>query len=208
MYIVLEGIVGTGKSTQAKLLVAYLKKQFPDKRIEYVREPWTTQIAEAIRTLVQGTEFDEPMNFICEAYLFAAARAQLLHTTVRPLLEEWSIVVADRSFLSSLAYQGKAKWLWIQTVFDINSHAIASVMPDCILYFTCPPAYALARTSDAAWDKFERMWVEFFEQIQAWYDEVSRLDALSSLRHTIDATWTIPEVSARIHTVLSNLWYL
>ncbi|MEI7477210.1 MAG: hypothetical protein WCJ81_01350 [bacterium] len=84
MYIVLEGIVGTGKSTQAKRLVAYFKERYPDREVIHVREPGSTPIAEDIRHLAQGKEFAETMDPICEAYLYAAARAQLLYTVVKP----------------------------------------------------------------------------------------------------------------------------
>ena len=74
-----------------------------------MREPGSTGIAEAIRKLAQGTQFDEAMDPICEAYLFAAARAQLLKTIVKPAVDAGGIVIADRSFISSLAYQGRAR---------------------------------------------------------------------------------------------------
>lgn len=86
MYIVFEGTVGTGKSTQSKILVEKLQAQYPDREMIRVREPGKTPIAEAIRTLVQGTEFSEDMDPICEAYLYSAARAQLINTVVVPAL--------------------------------------------------------------------------------------------------------------------------
>lgn len=109
MYIVLEGVVGTGKSTQAKLLFATLQEKYPDKKILLVREPGGTPIAEAIRTLVQATDFPEPMHALTDAYLYASARAQLIHTVIQPVLEAGGIVISDRNVCSSLAYQGYAQ---------------------------------------------------------------------------------------------------
>lgn len=105
MYIVFEGIVGSGKSTQSKKLVAYLQEKYLNTEILHVREPGSTPIAEDIRHLAQGREWDEIMHPLTNAYLYAAARAQTLHTVVRPALDRGAIVISDRSFLSSLAYQ-------------------------------------------------------------------------------------------------------
>lgn len=106
LYIVFEGIVRTGKSTQAKLLANHLRNDFPNKEIVLTYEPGGTEIADAIRVLAQGTRFREEMDPICEAYLYASARSQSLRKIVRPTLEHGGIVIADRSYLSSVAYQG------------------------------------------------------------------------------------------------------
>ena len=108
MYIVFEGIVGSGKSTQSKKLVEYLRALGQD--VVHVREPGSTPIAEDIRYLCQGKTWDnEEMYPLTNAYLYAAARAQTLHTVVRPALDAGKIIVSDRSFLSSMAYQGEAQ---------------------------------------------------------------------------------------------------
>lgn len=109
MYIVFEGIVGSGKSTQSKLLVEFLRGKYPEKEIIHVREPGSTPIAEDIRHLAQGKEWDEKMHPLTNAYLYAAARAQTLRTIVIPALQAGKIVISDRSFISSLAYQGAAQ---------------------------------------------------------------------------------------------------
>ena len=114
MYIVLEGIVGSGKTTQVKKLVEYFKQNPPNPlsqggikpMVTQVREPGTTPIAEDIRHLAQAKHWeDEAMHPLTNAYLYAAARAQTLQTIVKPALERGDIVVSDRSFLSSCAIQ-------------------------------------------------------------------------------------------------------
>lgn len=105
VYIVFEGIAGSGKSTQSKRLVDFLiQKQ--DKDVIFVREPGSTPISEDIRYLAQKKEWEnEVMHPLTNAYLYAAARAQTLQTIVKPTLEAGKIVISDRSFLSSCAIQ-------------------------------------------------------------------------------------------------------
>ena len=106
MYIVLEGIVGSGKSTQSRRLVEFLREQHGTDMVVHVREPGSTPIAEDIRHLAQSKDWvDEVMHPLTNAYLYAAARAQTLHTVVAPALSAGKIVVSDRCFLSSCAIQ-------------------------------------------------------------------------------------------------------
>lgn len=198
MYIVFEGIVGSGKSTQSARLYEYLLKKYPDKRIIRVREPGSTGIAEAIRKLAQGTQFDEAMDPICEAYLFAAARAQLLKTIVKPAVDAGGIVIADRSFISSLAYQGRARWLGLDKVLAINHAAINDVLPDKVVYLDSEVEHALDRTFDLEGDKFEQKWVEFFEKVTEWYKKSSKLAILRNKWVNIDAKGSVEEVFDRI----------
>lgn len=202
MYIVFEGVVGTGKSTQSKKLADHLRAQHPDRRVELVREPGGTEIAEAIRTLVQGTEFEEEMHAYTDAYLYAAARAQLLHGHIEPLLAEWAIVIADRSFASSLAYQGHTQWLGIDTVWSINQQAVNGVMPDLIIGMDMPVELGYERTYDADGDKRERKKVEFFHTIDEWYRLVAADKRRSDRRSWVDATGSIEEVFNHIQETL------
>lgn len=99
-------MVGVGKSTQAKLLHQYFSNKYPEKEVLLVREPGGTPIAEAIRKTVQAMDFgEEQMHPLADVYLYAAARAQSLHSLVKPALEKGGIVISDRSFITSLAYQ-------------------------------------------------------------------------------------------------------
>jgi dTMP kinase len=135
MYIVLEGIVGSGKTTQVQKLVEYFRRtpfvkgdkgdfvsgKNPQslrdssfakelREVIHVREPGSTPIAEDIRHLAQGKEWEkESMHPLTNAYLYTAARSQTLHTIVKPTLDAGQIVISDRCFLSSCAYQGEAQ---------------------------------------------------------------------------------------------------
>ena len=216
MYIVFEGIVGSGKTTQVKKLVEYLSchsslvpvipgwsrnlvpsihprflhtQEWQIRNVLHVREPGSTPIAEDIRYLAQGKEWqNEVMHPITNAYLYAAARAQTLHTVVSPALERGDIVISDRSFLSSCAIQGEAQWVGIDTVLSINEEAIHGVLPDIVFYLDIDIDLAISRTSDIVWDKFEREGRAFYEAIIRWYEKCEKLEIIKWRFITIDAS--------------------
>jgi dTMP kinase len=199
MYIVFEGIVGSGKSTQSKKLVEFLIQKYWVWKVIHVREPGSTTIAEEIRYLAQGKIWDnEDMHPLTNAYLYAAARAQTLHTIVYPALDAGSIVVSDRSFLSSCAYQWEAQWLWVDTILWINKNVIAERLPDAVFYMDVDVETSLSRTFDAAGDKWETMGKEFFESIVRGYDMCEKLDIMKNRFIRVDAKGTQEEVFERI----------
>lgn len=208
MYIVLEGIVGSGKSTQVKKLVEFLRSRYPDKNIVQVREPGSTPIAEDIRHLAQKKEWEnEDMHPLTNAYLYAAARAQTLQTVVKPSLEKWDIVISDRSFLSSLAQQWYTQWLGIERVLGINREAIDWVFPDIVFYLDIDAETALSRIFDEHGDKWEKMERSFFESIILGYEECEKLEIMKNRFVRVDASGNEEEVFARIIEVINNrLW--
>ena len=205
MYIVFEWIVWTGKSTQSKLLVEYLQNKFPDREVLRVREPGSTPITEAIRTLVQGTDFEEEMDAITEAYLYSASRAQLINTLIKPALERGAIVVSDRCFWSSLAYQWYAKTQDMETIWTINKAIVEKYLPDLVFLFDMPIAQALSRTFDEEGDKHELNGQEFFEQAQAWYMLCTQDTRFAHTSTIIDARGSIEEVSERVQKTVDSL---
>ena len=199
MYIVFEGIVWSGKSTQSKKLVEFLKQKYGNEKILHVREPGSTPIAEDIRHLCQGKEWEnEQMHPLTNAYLYTAARAQTLHTMVQPALESGKIVVSDRSFLSSCAYQGEAQWLGIEVILSVNQDAIRGILPDIVFYMDIDVETALSRTFDAVGDKWEKMGKEFFEAIARGYDKCEKLDIMKNRFIRIDASGPEEEIFERI----------
>ena len=199
MYIVFEGIVGSGKSTQSKKVVEFLKQKFGQDQVIHVREPGSTPIAEDIRTLAQGKEWEsETMHPLTNAYLYAAARAQTLHTVVKPALDAGKIVVSDRSFISSVAYQWVAQWLGMGTILRINQEAIKHIFPDIIFYMDIDVETSLSRTFDAVWDKWEKMGADFFRSIARGYDKCEKWKPLKDRFIRIDASGIQDEVFARI----------
>ncbi len=230
MYIVLEGIVGSGKTTQVKKLGEYLRSviasgawrssykknsllysgllrasQWRVQNVIHVREPGTTPIAEDIRHLAQGKEWeDETMHPLTNAYLFAAARAQTLQTVVQPALERWDIVISDRCFLSSCAIQWEAQWVGVNTVLWINKEAVGKILPDIIFYLDVDIDLALSRTFDEGGDKFEKEGKEFYEAIVRWYEKCAKWKKLEWRFVRIDANRSEEKVFEKIIQYLNN----
>lgn len=205
MYIVLEGIVGSGKSTQSKRLVEFLSQK-QQKEVIYVREPGSTPIAEDIRYLAQKKEWEnETMHPLTNAYLYAAARAQTLQTVVKPALETGKIVISDRSFLSSCAIQWEAQWLGINTVLWINKSAVDKHLPDIIFYLDIDIELALSRIFDSSWDKFEKEWRDFYKSIVRGYEKCEKWNKIKARFIRIDANGDEDEIFEKICSYLWNI---
>jgi len=203
LYLVFEGIVGAGKTTLSKKLHSYLQQQYPHREVIWTREPGGTEIAENIRRLVQGTVFQEEMHPYCEAYLYAAARAQSLPTTVSPVLNQGGIVVSDRSFITSLAFQGTARDLGLETVLQINRTLIDQLLPDQVIFLDVEPATGLARTSDHNGDKFEQEPIDFFQHVRNGYLQIAQLPIMKKRWLTIDVNHIDEETT--LHRIISQL---
>lgn len=144
-YVAVEGVDGAGKTTVARRLVDALAADGHDVR--FVREPGGTPTGEAIRrVLLDRGGVVAPW---AEALLFAAGRSQLAAEVVGPAIEEGAIVVSDRTVYSSLAYQGGARGLGVETVRAVNAAGLQGVWPDLVVLLEMDPAAALAREDTA-----------------------------------------------------------
>jgi len=197
-YIIFEGCHGTGKTTQSKKLFEFLKKKFPHKEIIWTREPGGGEITESIRKLVQGTKFSEEMDPHCEAYLYAASRAQSLRRIVKPVLEKNGIVIQDNSFITSLAYQGAARKLGFETCLAINEIALGGTLPDLVIHLSLDLQASRARTLDADGDKFEKLGIEFDKRIETGYKKTSKLTMFKGKWINVNAEGDITDVFNKI----------
>ncbi len=205
MYIVFEGLLGSGKTTQSTRLVDELKKRYPGREVLWTREPGGSAIAEAIRLLAQATPFEEVMDPVCEAYLYASARAQSLRAVVAPVLAHGGIVVADRSFATSIAWQGFGRGLGLEKILEINRPAIEGLIPDMFLELRVDPSISLKRTFDAPGDKFETMPADFHARCAEGYKTLAEHPLFKDKWEVVDATGTAEEVYQRIFDKLSLL---
>ena len=191
-FISLEGVDGSGKSTQAAMLAAALGDRGHD--VIAVREPGGTALGEDIRDIVLGPDAMSPW---AEALLFAAARAQLVADVVRPALESGRWVVADRFIDSSLAYQGTARGLGIDQVVQVNTPGIGECMPDLTIILDLVPASASDRRAErASVDRIEGEGEALQEAVAEGYREVARL--FPARIALIPAAGTIDEVHTRV----------
>jgi dTMP kinase len=187
LFISLEGVDGSGKSTQARLLAEALGAD-----TMAIREPGGTEAAERIRTLLAdpGVELD-PM---AELLLFLAARADLTERVIRPALEAGRVVVADRFSDSSIAYQGAARGLGVGEVIGLCETATDGLWPDLTLLLKLDPEVGLGRADGE--DRFESEGLELQRAVATAYDEIAVI--ASDRVVVIDASGSVDHVHARI----------
>lgn len=157
LFITVEGGEGAGKTTMLKRMEAWLEHEGYPAIV--TREPGGIRIAEQIRAIVLDRE-NVAMDARTEALLYAAARRQHLAEKVLPALEAGTIVLCDRFVDSSLAYQGYARGLGIDEVWQINRFAIQDAIPDLTLYFDLEPELGLKRIMENASREINRLDLE------------------------------------------------
>ena len=198
MLLSFEGIDGCGKSTQIRLLREYLTERGMDSYV--FREPGGTEISEKIRSLLLHETDD--MHPVTELLLFSAARSQLIDEKVTPLLESGKIVILDRFFDSTTAYQGYGRGsAGIREIEMLNMLATHGVKPDITFYLKIEPEKAQERTTENHKDRMERSGLEFFRKVSEGYDKL----ALREERiHTLDSTLPKSDVHQKIVSILEK----
>ena len=174
-FITLEGIDGCGKSTQARLLAAALSRAGYD--VCSVREPGGTALSEKIRALLLDPE-NAAMGDTCELLLYEAARAQLVHEVIAPALAAGRVVVCDRFYDSTTAYQGFADGLDRRAVARANALAVDGRHPTLTLVYDIDPEAAFARRADRAGgaDRMEAKGRAYQEKVAAGFRAVASED--------------------------------
>jgi dTMP kinase len=171
MFITFEGVDGSGKSTQARLLVDRLRAAGRD--VVGTREPGGTDIGEQIRDLLLHSERVAPW---AEATLFSAARAQLVDEVIRPALARGADVVCDRYLDSSLAYQGLARGLGVERVLEVNLTVTSGLLPDRTFLLLVPGEVAAQRRGRSP-DRIESEGDEFAAEVDRAYREIAEIFA-------------------------------
>lgn len=202
MFITFEGGDGAGKSTVINKVYEELVKKNLSCMI--TREPGGIDIAEQIREVILNVK-NIKMDARTEALLYAAARRQHLAEKVIPALEEGKIVLCDRFLHSSLAYQGYARGLGIEEVYEINKFAIDSYMPDLVILFDIEPKLGLERINKNKGREINRLDKEnmdFHDKVREGYSIL-----MEKYNHNIvkvDASGAVDEVYLEVSKIINE----
>ncbi len=175
LFISFEGIEGSGKSTQMRLLEDRLRSE--GREVLSVREPGGTQFSELVRGLVLGYE-GRPLEPWAELCLYAAARAQLVRERIRPALGAGAVVLADRFGEASVAYQGGGRRLGAARVRSLNAWVTGGLRPDRILLLDLDPSQGLGRIlrgrGEGSMDRLEREPIDFHRRVRTAYLKMAK----------------------------------
>ncbi|MGG7096851.1 dTMP kinase [Clostridium sardiniense] len=203
LFIVFEGGEGSGKSTMIDKVYEWLREC--DYDCIKTREPGGISIAEQIREVILNKE-NTKMDGKTEALLYAAARRQHLVEKVIPALENGQVVLCDRFVDSSLAYQGYARGLGIEEVYEINKFAIGDCMPNISILFDISPEVGMARIKKNAEREVNRLDLEkldFHNKVREGYDIIYRKNRDRMVK--INADESIDKVFDDVKNIISNL---
>jgi dTMP kinase len=179
LFITLEGIDGTGKSTQYRLLVSHLKEL--GYAVCATREPGGTRVGEYIRRILLDSS-TQKLSAQAELVLMYAARAQHLEEVVRPALARGQMAVSDRFNDASMAYQGYGRRLGAKVVRALDRLVCGATQPDLTLVFDLAPGVALARAQgrdlrrNSRHGRFEAESLKFHERVRQGYLAIARRD--------------------------------
>ncbi len=193
VFITFEGCEGSGKSTQALLLEAYLKGRGQD--VVMTREPGGTATAEKIRALI--LEKGNDMDGLTEALLYAAARARHVSGIIRPALESGKIVLCDRFSDSTVAYQAYARGQKVKTIERLCRTAENGCRPDATIFLDTPPEEGFFRKGGADEnDRLESENLDFHKKVYQGYIKLAKRHKKRII--TISAKGSQAEIHSRI----------
>jgi dTMP kinase len=169
--VTVEGVEGSGKSTQCGRLAAYLA----GRGLEVVQtsEPDGTPLGLRVRSLFEDGPTPTPLT---QAFLFMAARQEHVSRVIAPALARGAVVVSDRYADATVAYQGYGQGMDVQTVRELNLLATGGILPDLTLVLDLDPAAGMARIHGRALDAFEKMDLAFHRRVREGYLEIARAD--------------------------------
>jgi dTMP kinase len=170
VFITFEGVEGSGKTTQARHLAAYLEGRGRPARL--TREPDGTDLGVAVRAWLEAAG-SAPL---AEMFLFLAARQQHVAEVIRPALERGQAVISDRYVDATVAYQGYGRGVDPQTIRELNLIATGGVLPDLTLVLDLTPAAGFRRIAGRPHDSFEKLGLDFHERVRQGYLEIARAE--------------------------------
>jgi dTMP kinase len=170
LFVVFDGGEGCGKTTQARLLAEHLRGL--GRRVHVLRDPGTTRVGELIRGILLNPDHTE-LGMRCEMLLYMAARAQMMHETILPLLANGDVVICDRFVSSTLAYQLGGDRLTAEDIRAVAGIAISDRFPDLTIILDIPVGKARRKPNP---DRIEQRPPEYHETVRQRFLEQARSD--------------------------------
>ncbi len=183
LFVVFEGPDGAGKSTQTDLLGRSL--QAHGVPVTVTREPGGTQIGDAIRDIMLGSNH-KPLLPLTQAFLMNAARAELVSRIIRPTLAHDGVVISDRFWYSTLAYQSAGDGVPEEAVRQLATIATEGLQPDIVFFLNIPVSMGLGRKQESEKNTLDLRPVEFHGRASKAYLHMA--DLSSDIWMTLDAT--------------------
>ena len=199
-FITIEGPDGSGKSTQTRLLADHLKDKGYD--VLFTREPGGTEIGDQIRRVIMSLD-NKRMSPQAEFLLFSASRAQLVREVIQPKLAAGGVVVCDRFYDSSLAYQGYGHQLNLDQLRSVTEFVTGGLVPDLTLLLDLPSDVGLNRRREAGlWNRLDDYDLAFHERVRAGYLQLA--EAESQRWVVIDATRSPDEIQESVREAVQG----
>jgi len=192
LFITFEGGEGSGKSTQARLLLKKLEQQNIPAVLTH--EPGGTALGNELRDAVKKSK--APISPQAELFLFAASRAQLVAEVIRPALEKGKVVICDRFMYSTLVYQGYGRGLDLTTIETINKLATGNLNPDLVILLDISPEQGLVRKRSLK-DRFEREDLSFHRRVREGYLKMAAAEP---------DRWLVIDASLRKEKIAELIW--
>jgi len=201
-FITFEGPEGSGKTSVIVAVKEYLEKE--GYSLLTTREPGGIKIAEDIRKIILDKENTE-MDARAEALLFAASRSQHFHEKILPALNNHDLILCDRFIDSSLAYQGHARGLGIDEVYELNKFGIGNTLPDLTLFIDVPPSVGLKRvfSNSRKVDRLDLETLKFHEKVYEGYMIIA--EKYKNRFKVVDGTKTVEEVIQDSLKIIKNI---
>lgn len=210
LLISLEGLDKVGKSTQAELLLKHLKKKGVEPIM--VREPGSTETSERIRVILADRSLVGRIAPLTEFLLYSASRAQLVKEVIKPAIEGGKLVVTDRYYDSSTAYQGYGRGIDLSLIDTVNMVATDGMIPDLTILLVADKSISNSKQNikrfspDLFDDRLEREFLQFRKKVQAGFLKIARKEKKRFL--VLDASEKKSEIAkkiaARVDRLLKN----
>jgi len=193
MFITFEGPDGSGKTTQARMLAEHLESRgYP---VLCTREPGGTEISEQVRQVILSTH-NKSMRNETEVLLYSAARAQIVAELIRPALAQGKLVICDRYYDSTFAYQGYGLGVDLNLLRAITQFATGGLVPDLTFYVDVPVELGLARRHRGETNRLDLKNVEYHTRVRNGYLELVKAEPMRFI--VIDGSGSVEQVQEQI----------